>query len=194
MLDPATRSSIRGATQLLLGRREALSEFDLSVDGFWHSFRAMLLALPFAAINAAVQHGMLLADSIVDNGSDAAFIAAQLTDYVVDWVAMPALLALFASQLGITRFYVAYIVVCNWARLVLSVPLAAIALLLGFGFLSIEMAQLMLLAILGVGIFYNYRIIRWTLGKGAGFAAALIAADLVLSIVLSQVIDRLFGL
>ena len=35
-----------GAWQLLLGRREGMKLLDLSADGFWNSFYAIVLALP----------------------------------------------------------------------------------------------------------------------------------------------------
>lgn len=194
MLDPQSASAIRSAFDLFLGRREALARFDMSVDGFWHSFRAMLYVLPFFAVNAAVEHGMMLADSVVDTASDTAFVLARVADFGIDWIAMPVLLALLAARLGISRSYAPYVIVRNWALVVMSAPQALISLLLGFGLLSLEISAALSLAVLAVMIRYHYRIIRWTLGKPPGFAIGLVAADIVLSLVLGRVIDRLFGL
>lgn len=194
MFEPQSFSAIRSAFDLFLGRRDALARFDMSVDGFWHSFRAMLYALPFFAITAAVEHGLMLADSVVENASGATFITARIVDYGIDWVAMPTLLALFATRLGISRSYAPYVIVRNWALVVMSAPSALVALLLGFGVLSFEVSAALSLAILAVMVQFHYRIIRWTLGKPFGFSIGLVAADVALSLVLSQLIDSLFGL
>ncbi len=194
MFDPASTGAIRSAFDLFLGRREALARFDVSVDGFWHSFRAIFYVLPFFAINAAVEHRMMLSDAVVENPSDAAFIAARIVDYGIDWIAMPLLLVLFARRLGITRTFAPYVVVRNWALVVMSAPQALVSLLLGFGLLSFEASAALSLVILGVMIRFHYLIIRDTLGKPIAFSIGLVAADIALSLVLSEVIDRLFGL
>lgn len=194
MFSPASIGAIRSAFDLFLGRRDALARFDVSVDGFWHSFRAIFYVLPFFAINAAVEHRMMLSDAVMENVPDVAFVAARLVDYGIDWVAMPALLVLFARRLGITRTFAPYIVVRNWALVVMSAPQALVSLLLGVGMLSFEASAALSLVILGVMIRFHYLIIRWTLAKSAGFSIGLVAADVALSLVLSEVIDRLFGL
>ncbi len=194
MFDPASTGAIRSAFALFLGRRDALARFDVSVDGFWHSFRAIFYVLPFFAISAAVEHRMMLSDAVVEAPSDAAFIAARIVDYGLDWVAMPLLLALFARRLGISRSFAPYVVVRNWALVVMAAPQALVSLLLGFGLLSFETSAALSLVVLGVMIRFHYQIIRATLGKPVAFSIGLVAADVALSLVLSEVIDRLFGL
>ncbi len=194
MLDTASIGAIRSAFALFLGRREALKGFDFSVDGFWHSFRAIFYVLPFFAINAAVEHRMMLSDSVIENPSDAAFIAARLFDYGIDWIAMPTLLAVLAGRLGISRSFAPYVVVRNWALVVMSAPVALVSLLLGFGLLSFEASAAISLVVLGVMIRFHYQIIRMTLAKPALFSVGLVAADIALSLILSEVIDRLFGI
>ena len=194
MFDPASTGAIRSAFDLFLGRREALARFDVSDDGFWQSFRAIFYVLPFFAINAAVEHRMMLSDAVVENPSDAAFIAARIVDYGIDWIAMPVLLVLFARRLGITRTFAPYVVIRNWALVVMSAPPALVSLLLGFGLLSFEVSAALSLVILGVMIRFHYRIIRDTLGKPIAFSIGLVAADIALSLVLSEVIDRIFGI
>ena len=194
MFDPASTGAIRSAFALFLGRRDALPRFDVSVDGFWHSFRAVYYVLPFFAINAAVEHRMMLSDAVVENPSDAAFILARILDFGLDWIAMPVLLAVFAKRLGIGRSFATYVVVRNWALVVMSAPQALVSLLLGFGLLSFEVSAALSLAILAVMIRFHYQIIRTTLAKPVAFSIGLVAADIALSLVLSEVIDRLFGL
>jgi hypothetical protein len=194
MFGPRATSAIRGAFELFLGRREALARFDMSFEGFWHSFGAVIYVLPLFAIGASVEYRMLLTDTIAEDPSGSLFVAARLVDFGISWVAMPAILALLAPRLGITRTYVSYIVVRNWALIVSSTPQAVISIVQGLDLISIEVASLLSLVVLGVMLRYHYQIVRWTLGRPAGFSAALVAADFILGFVITQIVDQLFGI
>lgn len=194
MLDTQSRTAIHGVMALFIGRRAALAAFDMSVEGFWHSFRAFLYVLPFFAVSAAVEHGMLLASPFTRDTPAAAFIAARLVDYTLDWAMMPVLLALFARALNITRTYVPYIIVRNWAMIVMAAPQAFISLLLGTGIIGFDAATLLSLIVLVAMVIFHYRIIRLIMNRSAAFSAGLVASDILLSLVLSEIIDRLFGL
>jgi hypothetical protein len=106
---------------------------------------------------------------------------------------MPLLLAAFAKNLGIARTYASYIVVRNWASVVMSAPQALIALLAGIGLLPLDFAAILSLAVIGVMLRYHYQIVGATLGGTPAFRAGLVAADLVLSLVLAGIFSRLFG-
>jgi hypothetical protein len=194
MIHPAAAQAIQGTLELFLGRRDGMKRFDFSVEGFWQSFRAALYVLPLAAANAAVEHGLLLSEAALPDRSDASFIAARIVDFGLDWITMPILLALFASQLGIGKTFAPYIVLRNWTSILMAAPQTLISLLVGLGVLSLEFGAVLSLAVLGVMLRFHYQIIGLTLGKSVGFKIALVAADVVLSLVLDKAIDRIFGL
>jgi hypothetical protein len=193
MISPQASSALLGALDLFLGRREGLKRFDFSLDGFWRSFGAILFVLPFFAVNVAVEHRLRPPDLMVTGPSDLVFVLSRLLDLGLDWVMMPLLLAAFARNLGIARTYASYIVVRNWASVVMSAPQALIALLAGLGLLPLEFAAILSLAVIGVMLRYHYQIVGATLGGTPTFRAGLVAADLVLSLVLAGVFSRLFG-
>jgi hypothetical protein len=166
----------------------------MSFEGFWHSFGAIVYVLPLFAIGASVEYRMLLTDTIAEDPSGSLFALARLVDFGISWVAMPAILALLAPRLGITRSYVSYIVVRNWALVVSSTPQALISIVQGLDLISIGVASLLSLVVLGVMLRYHYQIVRWTLGRPGAFSAALVAADLVLGLVITQIVDQLFGI
>ena len=96
-----------GAIELFLGaagRHRSVRLF--SIEGFWHSFRAILYVLPFFAINSWPPTSHAARDRAwaepVPNG---AFIAARLLEFPIDLLRLPVLLALLAKRLGITRSY-----------------------------------------------------------------------------------------
>ena len=176
MISPSSSSALTGAFELFLGRREGLQRFDFSVEGFWRSFGAIFFMLPFFAISVAVEHRLRPEDVTVAGPTDAMFIVSRGLDLILDWTAMPVLLAIFARRLGIARSYASYIVVRNWASVIMAAPQAGVAL-----------------AIVGVMLRYHYQIVGATLGKSVGFRVGLVAADLALSLVLSGVFTQLFG-
>lgn len=193
MIPPSASSALIGALEFFLGRREGLKRFDFSVDGFLRSFSAILYMLPFFAISIAVEHRLRPDDVTIAGPSDGIFILSRGLDLVVDWMAMPILLAIFAKRLGIARSYASYIVVRNWASVIMAAPQALIALLAGLGVIPVEFAAVLSLAVIGVMLRYHYQIVGATLGGPVPFRIGLVAADLVLSLILSGIFSKLFG-
>lgn len=193
MINPSTSSALIGALEFFLGRREGLRRFDFSVDGFWRSFGAILYMLPFFAISVAVEHRLRPEDVTIAGPTDGIFILSRGLDLLLDWTAMPVLLAIFAKRLGIARRYASYIVVRNWASVIMAAPQALIALLAGLGLVPIEFAAIASLAVIGVMLRYHYQIVGATLGGPPAFRVGLVGADLALSLILSGIFSRLFG-
>ena len=55
--------SLTGAWRLFLGRPDAMRFFDTSVDGFWRSFRAIILVAPLYALTALADRHDILTDA-----------------------------------------------------------------------------------------------------------------------------------
>ena len=80
--------------------------FDTSVDGFWRSFRAIVLVAPLYGLTAlADRHDLLTDANPTDDFSDAQFWAAKALTLGLDWMTLPILLGLIAGFLGIRRGY-----------------------------------------------------------------------------------------
>ncbi|MCX5516622.1 hypothetical protein C3941_22165 [Kaistia algarum] len=192
MLAADTTAALTGAIELFLGRPSGLKRFDLSFEGFWRSFAALLYILPFFAIVVAADWMTLSQQP--DAPALTTLAVARLFDVGLDFGAMPVVLALLARRLGIQRSYIGYVIVRNWSTLVIVVPQAVISLLFGLGIVSMEASELMSLVVVGVMLFYQYRIARWTLGWNGTQAAGLVAADLGLSLILLFFVHGLFGI
>lgn len=192
MLDARTSAAIAGAVELFLGRRDALRRFDLSTEGFWHSFTAALYGVPFFLCLMAGDWSVLSAAN--EPPTLSAVILSRMADFTIDFLFLPIALALLAKRLGITRTYAGYVIARNWSTLVILAPQAVISLLLGFRWIDEDVAVLLSLVIAGVMLAYQFRITRWTLGWDAAAAAGLVAADFVSSLVLVALVNGLFGL
>jgi hypothetical protein len=169
--------------------------FDISADGFWRSFGAILLVAPAYGLTALAERQAMLSDAIAaDDLSDAAFVIGKGLALCLDWVTLPILLALVARPLGFGRLYSGYIVARNWASVLAVAPFGLVALAYLIGFFSPGFADFLMVALLIVVLRYNYIIARRALDASPGFAGGLVVADFLLSLIIAGTINALFGI
>lgn len=189
--DEIARSLI-GAWRLFLDRSDAMRFFDVSVDGFWRSFGAILLILPAYILVLLADQARIPTEAMAGGSFDAtAFFANRAFWLLLNWVALPFLLALVAGPLGFSRTYASYVVARNWCAVLTVAPFGLIALLTLAGLLSNEIASVISLAIIVVVIRFDYLIARRALGADVGLAVAVVLADLAIGLAMAVVIDTI---
>jgi hypothetical protein len=182
--------SLTGAWRLFLDRPNAMRLFNVSVDGFWRSFAAIIFIVPAYALFAITERIEILGEPVVDPiFSDGPFIANKVLTLLLDWVTLPILLAAFASLLGVARSYTAYVVARNWCAVLATAPFGVVALLNLIGLLGNGPANLLSLVILVVVIRYNYMIARRALGAEMGLAIGVVIADFAISLLIIGAVD-----
>jgi len=187
--------ALTGAWRLFIGKPDALRYFDTSADGFWRSFRAIILVTPLYLLTAlADRHDLLTDANPADDFSGGAFWAAKLLSLALDWVTLPILLALLADFIGIRRGYPALIVARNWATVLMLIPFAAIALLDLSGIGTPTTLVLPSLLALIATFRMSYAIARKTLDVGADVAIGFVALDFLVSLAIVLIADVLFGI
>lgn len=188
------RAGIAAAVALLLGKPGALGRFDVSLEGFWRSFAAILLVLPsFAITLMAVWRGQMAL--LPPEAVDVPWLGFALERVVAlgfAWVALPIVLALIAGRLGLTGRYVPFIVARNWAEPVVSALYAVPALFFAAGIIDEQLAALLSLPVLLVALHYLYRIARQTLGASISLAIGIVVLDLLLGLLVSETVSRLW--
>ncbi|MBN8997161.1 MAG: hypothetical protein J0H63_02335 [Rhizobiales bacterium] len=180
--------SITGAWHVFIDRPDADRYFDLSVTGFWRSFRAIVLILPAYALSAATTWTTL--PSSMDTTT---FFVARTVSLAIDWVAFPIVLALVADRLRVSSTYSAYVIVRNWASVIATTPFAIISILYILGPIGQEVASTLSLAVLFVILRYNYLIARRVLQVGIPLAIGVVVVDFILSLSIDAGISALFG-
>lgn len=186
--------SLTGAWWLFLDRPDAMRFFDVSLDGFWRSFRAVILLIPAYALTALAERTMILADPIAAIGlSDGAFIVVKAVTLSVDWVTLPIVLAVLAGPLGIGRSYTSFVVARNWCAVIAVAPFGVISLIFVLGLISADAANFLSLAALIVVLRYNFLIARRALNVGVGFALGIVVLDLVVSLAIAVSVGAIFG-
>lgn len=186
--------ALTGAWQMMTtGRQDGLRMLDLSADGFWNSFFAIVVALPPLVAGWAPIAAEL-------TGADAGF-SARLSVLVrlaiVDigaWLLPLAALAAFAGQVGIRDRFVHYVVATNWGAALFAWFMLPAALLRLFRPDAGEFA-----VALSLGIFFACLVLAWrltnaALGKGAAMASGVFTAMLLASFITLFTLQNLLGI
>jgi hypothetical protein len=189
------RRALDGAWLLFLNRPEGMHQFDISIEGFWRSFQAIVLVAPAYALTVIAKEQRTLADPAVrESFSQSIFFLDNVLTFGIDWITFPILLALAARPLGIAQAYPGYIIARNWSAVISATPFAAIALLTVLGIFGDQASAILWLAALAVMLRYNFLVARIALGTGIGPAVGIVVADFAVSLLIAGSIDSLFGL
>ncbi|MBB5753157.1 hypothetical protein [Prosthecomicrobium pneumaticum] len=192
MITEATARALAGAWRIFLGDRAALSAFDVSAEGFWRSFGAVLFTAPTYLLIILFEERMrIAADPLLVVG--APFYAARGAGFLIDIAFMPVLLALAARPLKIEAGYSAYIVVRNWGGVLILLPMAGLMVLTGWGILPLGLSTLLQLGVLIMALRFQVELARTALGWPLGPALGLAGIEYLSSLFVVLVTDRLFG-
>jgi hypothetical protein len=182
---------LSGAWRLMLGREDGLDRLDLSVDGFWNSFFAMIVSLPALAVGwvtVANRLGGAEFDSRLG-------VLARLG--VIDfaaWVLPLAALALVARPAGIAHRFIPFVVASNWGSAVLiwlMVPVSVMELMFPG---AVEATDAVALLVFIATLVLSWRLTRASLGMGATIASAVFIGVFAVSLAVVLTLQPLFGL
>ncbi|MDY8111100.1 hypothetical protein U0C82_18420 [Fulvimarina sp. 2208YS6-2-32] len=126
-------SNFSGAFALMAGRRAGLDRLDLSADGFYRSFFAILVAAPALVLSWIEYEIDRPVDPVREIGGAQAFGAHLLAD-LLSWLLPVFCLILVARQIGWGRKVSPLVVATNWGAALISWAFAPyLALVLAFG-------------------------------------------------------------
>lgn len=190
------RRSFEAACMLAVRNEKAWDEFELTSDGFFKSFSALLLVIPlnilfdlFAVRLAEVRtvgQGGTVAQGAYGYG-EALFSTAVLG---VEWLIFPLVSALLVWFLRLQSRFVPFIVAHNWGRVVTELlNLPAIALF-SMGLIDHQIAMDLLFIALGLTLYFRFYIAQSALGVGWGLAIAIAVLELLVTVLFSVLIYR----
>jgi hypothetical protein len=187
-----TYASLAGAWRLMLGKADGLRLLDLSADGFWNSFFAILVAAP-----ALIVGWVGIANEIGDPNAFAGRFSMLLRLATVDigsWVLPLVALALVAPRAGIGGRFVHYVVASNWTSAIIAwmmLPSALIRLLVPSGN---EFAGLVSLVLFALSMVLTGRMTNAAIGRGAAVGTAVFAGMFVASLAVLFGLQMLLGI
>lgn len=164
----------------MFGQAEGLRLLDLSADGFWNSFFAIVVALP-----AMVVGWVGLANELAGPDALAARFGLLVRLAAVDigtWILPLIVLALVARPAGISGRFVPYVVASNWASAIIAwmmVPAALARLVLPA---AEEFVGVVSLVLFVLSLVFSWRMTNAAIARGAAVATAVFVSMFAVSL------------
>lgn len=179
-----------GAWRLMLGRRDGLALLDISADGFWNSFFAMVVAVPALGLGWVSLANELGGGAF---GSRLGIFAMLAFTDLVAWLAPIVLLGLLARRFGIAQRFVPYVVASNWGSALLIwflVPLSLVDLVWTGSSQILDSLSLVLFLVTMV---LSWRLTNAALGMGAMTASWVFGLVLCTSLAVLVWLPQIMG-
>jgi hypothetical protein len=187
--DDVTRS-LRASWRLLRADAAALPDLDLSRDGFWRSYLALVLTLP-AMIPVLAAERTLAGLSNSGGLFDApGLIAAVVTAEILAIIAVPALLVALVPPLLHAPRFTGFIIAWNWSGIVSAGLMAVPATVFALGWSNPGIATIQCLGFATIVLRLRYCVARAAFGSESGVAGAITCASLLAD----YAVIRSFGL
>jgi hypothetical protein len=187
-----TYASLAGAWRLMFGKTDGLRLLDLSADGFWNSFFAIVVAAP-----ALIVGWVGIANEIGDPEAFAGRLGMLIRLATVDigsWVLPLVALALVAPRAGIGGRFVHYVVASNWASAIIAwlmLPSALLRLILPS---TSEISSLVSLFLFALSMLLTWRMTNASIGKGAAVGTAVFVGMFIGSLLVLFGLQMLLGI
>jgi hypothetical protein len=189
-LQTILRENLAGAWQVMLGKPEGLNRLDTSLEGFWRSFAAVILVVPFGLL--ALYSQAPLVEEV--GGTPLQLTGSRLVlegiALLADWFAFPIVFALVAPPFGLGSRYVPFIVTRNWASVITGAMVGAVHALHLLGVLPTALVPYLILAAIAVALRFYYVIARTALAAPMGMALPIVMLDLLISLTIWSAFDR----
>ncbi|WP_244631158.1 hypothetical protein [Aureimonas sp. ME7] len=179
-----------GAWQLMAGDRQGLHRLDLSADGFWRSFAALVVALPPTALS-------WLEFERVERGSAAAgplaAVAAHALADLTAWLLPLLLVGIAARHIGFERRIVPFVVAANWGGALLTwafSPFFVLLLVTG----PSDLTQILGLLIALASVVLTTRLIVYASDCDWPLAVSIVTMMVFVSLLSYGAVSDLFGM
>jgi hypothetical protein len=180
--------AVGGALRLACGDRRGLGFFDVSIDGFWRSFRAAAICYPLY---------LFLLTSRVTAAQWAAagvptIVLVETIAYVIAWVAFPLLVLQIAHWFGRDQRFLAFMVAYNWSQIPQTVLLAIVGLDAATGLLPSPVVHFVEAITTIAVLVYEWYIARVALAVTGAQATLVVIIDVALGTALGRVAQSLY--
>jgi len=180
--------AVGGALRLAVGDRKALGCFDISIDGFWRSFRAAAICYPIFIVLLALnitpaQWGAYGIPSI---------LVVETIKYVIAWVAFPLIILPVSELFGRGDRFLAFMLVYNWSQIPQFVLFAVIGLDGATGLAPSSIAGSAALGAFLAVLVYEWYIGRVALGATGAQATLIVIIDQLLGACLDRIAQALY--
>lgn len=182
---------LAGAWRLMMGKPDGVRALDVSADGFWNSFFAILVAFPALSVSWAGLAAELSEEGL---GSRYSILLRLAVIDVVAWVLPLLVLGLVARPAGILDRYPHFVVASNWASALLAWLMLPAGLLNLFAPAASDLNNAVSLVVFIAALVLTWRLTNAVLTKGAAIASAVFIGMVFAALFLIVFLQGLFGL
>lgn len=176
-------TSLTAAGGVLAGDRDAWKRFEVSLNGFWASFAAIVLIAPVYLFAAAIEPAAAgQAPAAVEVRSPWRLLLILL----VQWGLWPLIMYHVARHFDVTRNYIRYIIAYNWSSVIIAAIQAPPLILYAMAAIGLSGAAVLVLLALLVSLYFRFVVARDGLEVSAPMATALVLADLAISLAVNR--------
>lgn len=185
---------VAGALQLARNDPRGFARLDLSADGFWRSFAAILYAVPAFIVSwVNYRHGYVLAAGTEATTGLGFYTRLALID-IANWLVPLLIVGFVAAPLGLSANFGRWVIATNWLSLpiayMMAFPVALALLAPGWAAFAL-IASLMLFA-LAIAAFF--RVTRLAFDGDLPVAIAITAGMVMLSLSMTAMLQSAFGI
>lgn len=184
---------LTGAWRMMIGKADGLRLLDLTVDGFWNSFFAIVIALP-ALVVGWVAAANELSQIAGISGSKLSIVVRLAVIDLAAWILPLVALAAVASRAGLADRFVNLVVAGNWATALIvwiMLPPSLLGLLWPD---ASDASALVSLVLFILTIVLSWRMTNVAIGRGPGVATAVFAGMFLVSLAVLFFLQSAFGL
>jgi hypothetical protein len=178
-----TQLAIGGALKLARGDARGLGFFDISIDGFWRSFRAALICYPMYLLLLALR----VTEAQWSGSGISRIVIVETIAFVISWTAFPLLMLPLCRALGREHRFLAFMVAYNWCQVPQTLLFLIVELDVATGILPGTAADLAGFVVAIAVMVYEWYIAKVALAVPAAQAMLVVLVDLMLGVVLSRV-------
>jgi hypothetical protein len=180
--------AVGGALRLACGDRRGLGFFDISIDGFWRSFRAALICYPLYLLLL----GFRIAAPVWEASGVVPVLVVETIAFVIAWAAFPLMILPLSRWLDRENRFLPFMVVYNWSQIPQAVLFVLIGLDSASGLLPPSTVQVAgMLAVIAV-LVYQWFIARVALAVSGAQATLVVVIDLLLGTTLGRLAEALY--
>jgi len=173
--------ALKACWRLVCMDEDGLDDFDLSANGFWNSFAALIFVAPLYLYSSSAG-ARLASPPQPERPWFGAFALLALL-----WVLWPWVMITVSGLLDRQRHYVRYIVAYNWSSVYVIAALVPVFILQQTGIIGIGIGAVLSLCVIIWSLYYRWYVARIALEVPAFTASMLVAGDLAMSIAASLV-------
>lgn len=181
-----------GAWRLMNGRPDGLRLLDTSVEGFWDSFFAIIVAAPALAIGWIASANDF--QQFETSASRLSIVGRLAMIDLSVWILPLVALAFVAPRVGLADRFVAYVVSGNWGSALLVWLMLPPSIMRLMAPQTADFASLLSVMLFVASLVLTWRQTNAVLNRGPAVATALFVGMFVCALAVLITLQSLFGL